>query len=48
MRKEELYTALEVITGSEVNDNTDISSSVSDLNRASLLEQLPAKFARVL
>ena len=46
MRKEELYTALEVITGSEVNDNTDISSSVSGLNRASLLEQLPAKFAR--
>ncbi len=46
MRKEELYTALQDIAGSEVNDNTDLSSLVSDPDNTPLLELLPAKFGR--
>ncbi len=40
MKKEELYTALEGINGSEVNDNTDLSSLVSATNNTLLLELL--------
>ena len=40
MRKEELYTALEGIIGSEVNDNTDLSTLVSAPEGSTLLELL--------
>ena len=46
MRKEELYTALESIIGSEVNDTTDLSNLVSGPNSTPLLELLPDKFGR--
>ena len=46
MSKEELYTALEGIIGSEVNDNTDLSTLVSGSDSSSLLKLLPAKFGR--
>ena len=46
MSKEELYTSLEGIIGSEVNDNTDISTLVSGSDSSSLLKLLPAKFGR--
>ena len=40
MSKEELYTALEGIIGSEVNDNTDLSTLVSAPEGSTLLELL--------
>ena len=40
MKKEELYTALEDIIGSEVNDNTDLSNWLSGPNSTPLLELL--------